>query len=214
MFNVNKVVKKISRFISEELNLDDEKEAVINYGIFALIQMCLSISLVIIFGAIFNVMIEALIVSFTSALLRKSSGGVHSESPGICNFIGTVVSILIGLMCKYIKVNLYIVFLFIICSYLISYYIISKLAPVDSKNKPIRTENKRNRLRKNSLIIVNTYLLMIILNIFLYFKCYNYKFIVYSLCIAVGLLWQSFTLTYKGHLVLSKVDRIFNFIIK
>lgn len=214
MFNINEVVKKISMLISEELKLDNEKEAVINYGIFALIQMCLSISLVIIFGAIFNVMVEALIASFTSALLRKSSGGVHSESPGMCNFIGTFVSISIGLMCKYINVNLYIVFLFIICSYLLSYYIICKLAPIDSKNKPIRTENKRKRLRRSSLIIVNIYLVIIILNIFLYFTCYKYKFIVYSLCITVGLLWQSFTLTHNGHLVLSKIDKIFNFIIR
>lgn len=214
MFNINEVVKRISRFISEELNLDDEKEAVINYGIFALIQMCLSISLVIIWGAIFNVMVEALIASFASALLRKSSGGVHSEFPGMCNFIGTVVSVLIGLMCKYLNVNLYIAFLFIICSYLISYYIICKLAPVDSKSKPIRTANKRKRLRRNSLIIVSIYLSLSILNIFLYFIYCNYNFIVYSLCITVGLLWQSFTLTYNGHLVLSKIDKISKFMIR
>ena len=71
MFSISEISQKISGNITRELDLDEDKKAVINYGIFALIQIMLSIVSVIVFGAIFNVVVEALIISFVTSILRK-----------------------------------------------------------------------------------------------------------------------------------------------
>src|SRR5471030_1140003 len=105
MMKIEGVCKRISNNIAQELNLDDDKRDVINYGIFAFIQMGICIALVIIFGLIFNVVTEALIISFTISILRKSYGGVHASSSGKCAIIGTITSVGMGIISKHIYVS-------------------------------------------------------------------------------------------------------------
>lgn len=205
MFKIENICEEISSYISKELNFDDDKKSVINYGIFAFIQMGICIALVIVFGFLFNVTIESLIVSFTISILRKSSGGVHAQSPERCAVIGTVSSVSMALICKYININVIFVILVGSSIFIWSYYILYKLAPVDSIAKPIRNIEKRNKFKKISIKILIIYLIIIIINIlgYLFFK--NYTLLTYSLCIYMGLLWQIFSLTKSGHLILGKL---------
>ncbi|HBJ1648031.1 accessory regulator AgrB [Clostridium botulinum] len=206
MFKVEGICKKISDYIAEELNFDDDKKSVINYGIFAFVQMVICIALVIIFGVIFNVTIEALIISFTVSILRKSSGGVHASSPERCAVIGTVTSVGMALMAKNINYSFGFVILFGIIVFVWSYYILYKLAPVDSIVKPIKNIKKRRRLRKSSIITLSVYLIIVIINILSYLSINNFVLLTYSLCIYMGLLWQVFSLTKSGHLILGKLN--------
>ncbi|MBN1035145.1 accessory regulator AgrB [Clostridium botulinum] len=206
MFKVEGICKKISDYIAEELNFDDDKKSVINYGIFAFVQMVICIALVIIFGVIFNVTIEALIISFTVSILRKSSGGVHASSPERCAVIGTVTSVGMALMAKNINYSFSFVILFGIIVFVWSYYILYKLAPVDSIVKPIKNIKKRRRLRKSSIITLSVYLIIVIINILSYLSINNFVLLTYSLCIYMGLLWQVFSLTKSGHLILGKLN--------
>lgn len=206
MFKVEGICKKISDYIAEELNFDDDKKSVINYGIFAFVQMVICIALVIIFGVIFNVTIEALIISFTVSILRKSSGGVHASSPERCAVIGTVTSVGMALMAKNINYSFGFVILFGIIVFVWSYYILYKLAPVDSIVKPIKNIKKRRRLRKSSIITLSVYLIIVIINILSYLSINNFVLLTYSLCIYMGLLWQGFSLTKSGHLILGKLN--------
>ena len=90
---MEKLSNNIANKVASELTLDENNREVIAYGTFALIQMLLSITLVFLFGLLFHVAFEALIISFTGSILRKYSGGVHASSPGICTFIGTIVCV-------------------------------------------------------------------------------------------------------------------------
>jgi len=205
MFKIEKVCEKISGYIAQELNLDDDKKSVINYGIFAFIQMVLCITLVIIFGYIFNVTKEALIVSFTVSILRKSSGGVHASSAERCVVIGTVASVVMALVCKYINVSFSFVILVGSIIFIWSYYIVYKLAPVDSIAKPIKSIEKIKRLKKSSIMILSIYLVVVAINILCYLVMKNFSLLTYSLCIYMGLLWQTFSLTKSGNLILGKL---------
>lgn len=205
MFKIENICKKISDYIAQELNFDDDKKAVINYGIFAFIQIGICIALVIIFGFIFNVAIEALIISFTISILRKSSGGVHASSPERCAIIGTVSSVGMALICKYMNVSLGFVMLIGSIIFIWSYYIVYKLAPVDSIAKPIKSIEKRKRLKKVSIKILSAYIIIIIINVLCYICFKNFNLLTYSLCIYMGLLWQIFSLTKSGHLILGKL---------
>lgn len=205
MFKIEKICEKFSDYIARELNFDDDKKSVINYGIFAFIQMGICIALVIIFAFIFNVTIEALIISFTISVLRKSSGGVHASSPERCALIGAASSVGMALICKYINVSLSFVMVFGSMIFIWSYYIVYKLAPVDSIAKPIKSIEKRRRFKKVSINILSVYLIIIIINIICYICLENFSLLTYTLCIYMGLLWQIFSLTKSGHLILGKL---------
>lgn len=205
MLKIENICEKTSDYIAQELNFDDDKKSVINYGIFAFIQMGICIALVIIVGFIFNVTIEALIVSFTISILRKSSGGVHSHSPERCAVIGTVASVGMALISKYINVGFSFVIFVGGIIFIWSYYIVYKLAPVDSIAKPIKSIEKRRRLKKSSFMILSVYLIIVVFNIVCYLLMKKFNLLTYSLCIYMGLLWQVFSLTKSGHLILGKL---------
>ncbi|MDB2124007.1 MULTISPECIES: accessory gene regulator ArgB-like protein [Clostridium] len=204
MLGVEKLCKRLSSFISKELDLEKDKEAVVNYGIFSLIQIFMSIGLVIVFGLIFGVLIEALIASFTGSLLRKSSGGVHADSPGKCTAIGTVMCVGIGLISKKIDISISLMIIIEICIFIWSYIIIFKYAPIDSLAKPIKKEEKRMKLKKASIVILTIYLIIITLNTILFHLSGEEKYIVYSLCMCFSIIWQVFSLTKSAHYLFGK----------
>jgi len=214
---MEKLSNSIANKVASELSLDDDKREVIAYGAFALMQMVLSIIFVFLCGLLFHVAFEALIISFTASVLRKYSGGVHSSSPGICNFIGTIVcvgqAVLISLLISPL-VNLKAVIILGVLISVWSYFIIYKLAPVDSLSKPIVKEEKRKRMKKGSIILLSVYLIITVIFILFYISSGDRKLLFYVLCIYSGILWQAFTLTALGHLLISKVDLFLNHKIK
>ncbi|AOR22802.1 accessory gene regulator ArgB-like protein [Clostridium taeniosporum] len=205
MFKIEYICEKVSNYIAKELNFNNDKKSVINYGIFAFIQMGICIALVIIFGFIFNVIIESIIISFTVSILRKSSGGVHAKSPEQCAVIGTISSVGMALISKHININLIFILLLGIIVFMWSYYIVYKLAPVDSITKPIKSIEKRKRLKKISIKTLSIYLVIILINVLCYIYSKSLNLLTYSLCIYMGLLWQIFSLTKTGHLMLEKL---------
>jgi accessory gene regulator B len=210
---MEKLTKNIAETIGSELKLDNDRKEIIAYGTFALLHMALSIVLVIIFGRMFGVSIEALIVSFTGSILRKYSGGAHASSPGICAAAGTVVAVGQALFICFILtplINLKLIIILGLLIFLWSFYIIYKLAPVDSDAKPIKTQKKRERMKKGSILILGTYLVIAVLNIIMYLLIHEENFLIFSLCIYGGTAWQAFTLTRGGHLIFSKIDAFIN----
>lgn len=209
MVKIEDICGEFSNNIAKELNLDDDKRSVINYGLFAFIQIAICIILVVIFGFIFNVVTEALIVSFSISILRKSSGGAHATSPGRCAIIGTVASVGMGLISKYINIGFSLYIIGGSIAFIWSYYIVFKLAPVDSSAKPIKSIEKKARLRKSSMMILSVYLIIVITGIIYFYFMRNSRILVYSLCLYMGMLWQVFSLTKCGHLVIGRLDKLF-----
>lgn len=210
-------MNNIATKIAKELNLDNDNKEVIAYGMFAIANIMLSIALIMIFGAIFNVFIEALIISFTASVLRKYSGGAHASSPRSCAVIGTFIAVgqalVVLFIAKYI-LNIFVIILLGFITFSLSYYLIDKLAPVDSLAKPIRTIAKKSKMKKGSIFILIIYIVIILINLFLYIHTMKYDFLIYSLCIYVGTVWQCFTLTTVGHDTINKIDFFLNKILR
>jgi accessory gene regulator B len=213
MIRMEKLTKNIADKIAEELNLDNDNKEVIAYGMFALMHMALSVILVVIFGFILHVATEALIISFTVSILRKYSGGAHASSPGVCTFSGTVICIGQALLISVFIGQLVSPGILLILSVLTfswSYYLIHKLAPVDSPAKPIKKQEKRQRMKKGSIFVLSIYLIIVVFNFVMYVYFKEIKFAVYSLCICGGTAWQAFTLTKSGHFAINKIDTFLN----
>jgi len=211
MISMKNICKVIADKIASELNLDNDNREIIAYGAFAILQMLLCIILVIIFGKIFGVLVEALIISFAISILRKYSGGVHASTPGICAAIGTIICVGLALAAVLISSLASVRSLLILGGviFIVAYYIIYKLAPVDSPAKPIKKAEKRKRMKKGSILIINLYLIIEIINVAVYIFAGNKSFIVYSVCIYLAMVWQVITLTDLGRLVVGKIDSFF-----
>jgi accessory gene regulator B len=216
MSHIEKVSNHFAEKISKELNLDKDKEEVIAYGTFTIIQMLVSIFLVVLFGWIFHVLFEALIISFIISILRKYSGGVHASLPSICNIIGTAVSVGFAIMLKYtyLAINLWMIIGLGLLIFTGAFLIIYKVAPVDSLAKPIKRAEKIKRMKKGSIFVVCAYLLIVIVLVLFYLLTLKKSLLVYALCVYIGAGWQVFTLTKAGHIVLTKLDTLLNQIIQ
>jgi len=212
MPKVEYVANQIATQIAEELKLDDDKKAVIAYGLFAFIQMFLCILSVIVVGALFGVAIEALLISLIIAIFRKSSGGAHASEPWICNVEGTIICVVPAIFLSLIGQQLIIELIVVIgvITFIWAYYITFKLAPVDSPSKPIRKQATLKRLKKKSILTLNVYVVIVLANMLLYYLMKNSQFLIYSFCIYIGVIWQAFTLTKLGHSSLSQVDLFLN----
>ncbi|WP_194190137.1 accessory gene regulator ArgB-like protein [Clostridium chrysemydis] len=202
---IEKIIDKIGSKINVSTNKSKEEIEIIKYGLFALIQMMLSIILVFILGLIFGVVIEAIIASFSIAILRKSSGGVHASTPEICLIVGTIITIIIGeISTKYSGSYLFMEFLNII-----SFILIISKSPVQSKNKPI-SNKKRIRLKKKSILI--TVIIISLSSLLFYFGYQRSKvnFIWYANSMSLGMLWQAFSLTKSGEKIMGFIDFFLN----
>ncbi|MDY4253149.1 MULTISPECIES: AgrD family cyclic lactone autoinducer peptide [unclassified Clostridium] len=212
--NLELLSKKISNNLKNELNLDEDKRSIIEYGIFAFFQMGISILLVAVAGLIFNVIIEALIISFVGAFLRKFSGGAHASTSTNCSIVGIVISVIPAYIVKNIGLNKSYIIIIGILLFISSFIIIYKLAPVDSPNKPIKKKEKIKRLKRGSIIILFIYMILVVINIGIYYINTINSFLLYTSCIYIGILWQVFTLTKYGHIVVNKVDSLLIKILK
>jgi len=212
---MERLSNNIATKVASELGLNDDNRRVIEYGTFALMQMILSIILTILFGLLFHVVYEALIISFTGSVLRKYSGGVHASTPGICNFVGIIVCVGQAVLISFFLspvINLQLIIILGIIIFAWSYYIIYKLAPVDSASKPIVKQEKRERMKKGSIIILSVYLSITVFLIIYYINSGEIKLLLYNICLYSGILWQVFTITAAGHLLIGKIDSFLNHI--
>lgn len=209
MSNVEKLSKIIAAGIKKNIAMDSDKEEVIAYGAFIFMQTMIAILMVIIFGIIFNVLLEALIISFTAASLRKFSGGAHATSPFSCAIIGMIVFGLLALLVKHYIINLDFLFIeiFIILSFVFTYYIMYKYSPVGTENKPLKNENKRKRLKEKSIKLIRYLFLADIALIILYVQTRQILLLNIVICIAVGIVWQSVTLVSLGHKIIYIMDK-------
>lgn len=211
---MEKLANKIAKRTAEELKFDEEKREVMAYGTLAIIQIIITVILVTFFGFIFKVALEALIICFSVSTLRKYSGGAHATSINTCTIMSTFICIGQALLFKYAFtriLNIYIVTILGCIVFLWSYYIMYKLAPVDSPRKPIKKKEKIIKMKKGSIFVISLYLILVIINVFTFITIRENKFLVYSLCLYGGVAWQTFTLTKVGHKIIKKID---SFLIK
>lgn len=206
---MEKLVNKIALFLTTPLQYDSEKRAVVQYGLFAIMQILIVAILISIFGALFKCFFECWIVYLAVAFLRRSTGGAHAKTSNGCLVVSVSVVSIIGLLSHYLSFFSYgytIGFAVSIVSFLISCFIIYKYAPVGSKNKPLNKPEKIKRLRRQSFYTLIIFALIVLLFFILsiWFKFYMYFAV--SLCLSV--FWQSLTVLIAALKKKAVVDKV------
>ncbi|WP_432661785.1 accessory gene regulator B family protein [Wukongibacter baidiensis] len=210
MSRIESLSNNIALKIAKILELDEDRQEIIAYGAFSLIQTIWSIGLVMAFGLLFKVFWEAVIISFAGALLRKYSGGAHATSPSRCAVIGVIISVGPALILD--KISIYTSPIYIIIYALLTlaftYYIIYRYSPVDTPNKPITKDETKKRLRKSAFKMIHFYFIVITILFICYSKEKSYIYLKFIVSICTGMLWQDMTLISLGHYIVSKLDAI------
>jgi len=210
MSGVEKLSKVIASKISTNLSIDKDHEEVLAYGAFALIQTLMSILVIVVFGVFFNVLMESLVISFSAAILRKFSGGDHASSPVNCALIGMIIFGGLSILVKNIVMNINFLYLVavMIMAFAFTFYIMFKYSPVGCANKPLKNQNIRKHLRRQSIVFVLSLLIINIILITVYLKTKNTYLLSIAVCISTGIVWQSITLVSLGHLIIEKLDKV------
>lgn len=207
---MEKLAHKFASGISLSLGYDEEKEAVIAYGLTAIIQVSSTILLVLLLGILVGVLIESLIVCFSVAFFRKYSGGAHAETAEFCTCFSALYCTLTAFLSKrlfsavYSPIPMAVV---VILIFSLSFIAIYKLAPVDTPNKPIRTEKKKRKMKAGSFIVLAIYFLVSVA--FLVLSPQSDRFKSYGISLLFGTAWQVFTLTHSGSLFIQRMNHIF-----
>ncbi len=200
---------KVANRIALELSYPEEKRQVIEYGLLAIFQTVLMTVIVLALGAILHIFIEAAILCFAVSILRKYSGGAHASSMASCTIVGVIFCIAFGLAMKTLS-TLEISFIMLVIASIIVFafaFITAILrAPVDSPNKPIRTEQKKRRMKIGTLIVLFLYMLISTTLLFNYNQSPVYISALLSLLLSV--FWQIGSLTGPGRVVLEGLDRV------
>ena len=204
------IADKLSDKIAIQMNYDDDKKAVITYGLIAIIQMTIigiAISLIGILGRFFY---ESFLIFIGVGILKKSSGGAHSQSIYGCTVISILSIVLLSVLSRYVlnfQTKIWITYCIVLVVFAFCLIIFHKYIPVDSPNKPITNPDKIKRLRRQSYIILVIYTITGCLTVCL--SKINFRFYSISLCFPLILIWQSFMLTKKAQKVLKHVDMLF-----
>jgi accessory gene regulator B len=102
------------------------------------------------------------------------------------------------------KLLLFILLIGIIVSYIVLYY----KCPVGSKNKPLKKESTRKKLRKKAFTLINVYSIAILAGYLIYKKQDVYILKDIISCIWLGLVLQISMLTKFGQSLITFLDAI------
>ncbi|MDK2586208.1 accessory gene regulator B family protein [Romboutsia sedimentorum] len=205
---IDNISKGVSEKLGNRLDKTEEEKAVLNYGLFIIIHTSLSIVLTFIAGLVTGMAIEIMTITFSAAWLKRYSGGVHANTPNRCLLIGIIVSLTLcflyktGMILLEDNMLLLILLIGIIVSYIVLYY----KCPVGSKNKPLKKESTRKKLRKKAFTLINLYSIAILAGYLIYKKQDIYILKDIISCMWLGLLLQISMLTKFGQKLIDVLD--------
>ena len=214
MGGIEKVSLNISNKLGDKLNKNDDEKAVLNYGLFIVIHTSLAILATIFIGILTNMVVEIMVISITAAYMKRYSGGIHSSSPLRCIITGVLFSFILSVICKYVMYNFSnnLITVVLGIGLFLSYYILYKKCPVASKNKPLKKESTRKKLRKKAFKLMTIYLVATLILYILNITQGLYWAKICMISIFLGILLQIFALTEIGNSTLKGLEKIYDFI--
>lgn len=190
---------KVAKNIAIKMGYDQERQAVIAYGLIGIFQIITIGLIVSLFGVLFGCWYECMVIFLGVGLIRKATGGAHSQHINGCLIISVCSVISLAALSKFVlsvpmhwgynvAISLAVLTLCLWVAYL--------RVPVDSPNKPIVKPEKIKRLRKQSYITFVAFALVSILCVVLADSTPRFYSIAMSFRLAM--LWQTCTLTRWG----------------
>lgn len=198
---------KVAKNIAIKMDYDQDRQAVIAYGLIAIFQMTAIALMVSLFGVVLGCWYECIIVFLGVGLIRKSTGGAHSQHINGCLIISVCSITLLAALSRhvlFVPIHMWVNIGISMAVLTLCIWITYLRVPVDSPNKPIVKPEKIKKLRKQSYIIFTAFTIGSVLCILLADS--NLRFYSIAMSIRLAMLWQTFTLTRWGAACIGFID--------
>ncbi|MDD2234506.1 MAG: accessory gene regulator B family protein [Desulfitobacteriaceae bacterium] len=163
--NINYLSNKLADGITRELDYSEDKKEIIAYALETAGLFVIGALLIMLIGYILNAFWATVYAAVFGGLLRRVSGGAHFNSPLKCMIFGSIIYGLIGFLAMKLISHGLINTYFLILILLISFLLVSVLAPVDSKAKPLHSGSFKTKLKIASIVfIIVSFLIISLIN--------------------------------------------------
>ena len=149
----------INRIKNKYPNYDDEKLEVIAYGLEALYITITKTIVIFSIAIILKIIKEVFLILLFYNILRTTAFGMHAKKSSHCYIISIVMFIGMGLICKYVEINLYVKLVLIVFSYITMIL----YAPADTYKRPLLNAKKRKIYKIITIINSLIYISLIII---------------------------------------------------
>ena len=177
-------------------NYDDEKLAVIKYGLEGLYLTISKLIIILFLACLLNILKEVIIFLLIYNVIRTTSFGLHATKSWICLLSSTIIFIGFPIICKYLYFDNY---LKVILG-LILILFIYKNAPADTHKRPIVNQKRRMFFKYSSTFIAIIFVFCsILINDNFISNCFIFSLFVQSFMIA-PFVYKLFNLPYNNYL--------------
>ena len=177
-------------------NYDDEKLAVIKYGLEGLYLTISKLIIILFLACLLNILKEVIIFLLIYNVIRTTSFGLHATKSWICLLSSSIIFIGFPIICKYLYFDNY---LKVILG-LILILFIYKNAPADTHKRPIVNKKRRMFFKYSSTFIAIIFIFCsILINDNFISNCFIFSLFVQSFMIAPSV-YKLFNLPYNNYL--------------
>ncbi len=175
---------------------DDEKLAVIKYGLEGLYLTISKLIIILFLACLLNILKEVIIFLLIYNVIRTTSFGLHATKSWICLLSSTIIFIGFPIIYKYLYFDNY---LKVILG-LILILFIYKNAPADTHKRPIVNQKRRMFFKYSSTFIAIIFVFCsILINDNFISNCFIFSLFVQSFMIAPSV-YKLFNLPYNNYL--------------
>lgn len=190
--------------IKKNGDFDEEKLAIIKYGLEGLYLTITKIIIIFLLAYVLNIFKEVIIFLLIYNVIRTTSFGLHATKSWICLLSSTLIFIGFPFICKYI----YLIKYFKVVLGLILILFIYKNSPADTHKRPIVNPKRRMFFKYTStfIAIIFIYCSILIDNNFIS-NCFILSLLVQSFMISPSI-YKLFKLPYNNYLTYLANDNI------
>jgi len=174
----------------------------LGYGAEIILGSVFKVSLLFLIAAFLGIVIEVSVLLLVTGLLRTLSGGAHCSAYYRCLVTSVIILNVLGYTLNAVFIYLQrlpiVVFIVILA---LSLYIYWRHAPQAPLNKPLKSKTMEVKFRQ--LTLITGILLSVVALIVGPGNSISWL-------IAIGLLWQAFTLTPVAHEFINRLDNLLN----
>jgi len=205
--SIHELAVKCAAYLARELGSDTRQEGRMSFGMELLLGEIVKTTLLLLLSWMLGILLEVLCINIAAGVLRLASGGEHCSEYYRCLVGGTICFTLLGwgVHCLNVIFTGSGAYITIAIGILLAWAMLSKYAPGETENKPIKSEKDRVKFRRLSLLIISAYGIGMILFM------NNYLLQPLVLPILVGMLEQAFTVSPWGYRFMHFVDGVLNY---
>ena len=190
------VMNYTMNLIKNNGNYDEEKLAVIKYGLEGLYLTISKLIIILLLSYMLNMLKEVIIFLLIYNIIRTTSFGLHATKSWICLLSSTIIFIGFPIICKLTYLNNY---LKVILG-LILIFFIYKNSPADTHKRPIINPKRRTFFKYSSTFIAIIFVFCsILINDNFISNCFIFSLFVQSFMIA-PFVYKLFNLPYNNYL--------------